>query len=354
MDILLGLGLSVGLGLLAGATVSALISLVMKVVRRGNPDLGHLSNRLRLPQRVFCLVGGASLGIWIGSSEAVLGDVPAWRSGVLHAALICLILAAAFLGTGALRAFEDMILARHEDHPNEGHARRVRTQLQIITRVGIAAVWLAGVAGTLLTFDSFRAIGASVFASAGVLSIVAGLAAQSSLANLFAGLQIAFSDAIRVDDVVVVDDYLATVEEITLTYVVLRVWDGRRVVVPSTRFTTDSFENWTRRDPALIGTVLFDLDWQVPVAQVREQVMLITERSQWWDGEAVGLMVTDAVDGKVTVRATVSAKDSSDLWKLRCELREEVLNWLQQEVPEALPRLRFDPEPPTGESAKAK
>nr|WP_269779612.1 mechanosensitive ion channel domain-containing protein [Propioniciclava soli] len=215
----------------------------------------------------------------------------------------------------------------------------------MVRRVGVALVWLVAIASVLLTFDAFRAIGASVFASAGILSIVAGLAAQSSLSNIFAGLQIAFSDALRVGDTVVMEGETSRVEEITLTYVVLRVWDGRRLVVPSTLFTAQSFENWTKTDPAQLGAVMFDLDWLVPVEAFRSEALRLVEGNPLWDGQTAGVQVTDSQNGHVELRLLVSARNSDDLWNLRCQLREDLVLWLQTDASYALPRTRLEPEP---------
>ena len=183
-----------------------------------------------------------------------------------------------------------------------------------------------------------------MLASAGLLSIVAGLAAQSSLANVFAGVQLAFTDALRVGDIVIVDEHWGTIEEITLTYVVVASWDGRRWIVPSTVFISKTFENWTRSSPKLLGTVEFDLDWLVPVEAARVELQRIVRRSDLWDGRTVSMQVTEATGGYVKVRATVSAATSGDLWDLRCYVREELITWLQQRAVYALPRTRLEPD----------
>lgn len=211
----------------------------------------------------------------------------------------------------------------------------------------IAVVWICAVAGALLTFPELRAVGASVFASAGVLSVVAGLAAQSSLANMFAGMQLAFSDAIRVGDVIVFENSNGSIEEITLTYVVVRSWDDRRWIVPSSYFTTTAFENWTRKEAKLLGTVELDLDWTVPVEAMRVELMRLLRVSDLWDRRTGTLQVTDAKDGSVRIRALVSAENSGDLWDLRCYVREELVNWLQHHAVYALPRIRLEPETTT-------
>ena len=206
---------------------------------------------------------------------------------------------------------------------------------------------LCAIAAILLTFPSARALGASLLASAGLISIVAGLAAQSSLANVFAGLQLAFTDAIRVDDVVVVADEWGRIEEITLTYVVVHVWDDRRLILPSTYFTTTPFENWTRRAADLLGTVELDVDWEVPVEAMRTELTRLLQDTDLWDRRVGILQVTDAVGGVVRVRALASAVDAPTLFDLRCYVREGLVGWLQREAPQSLPKTRWEGAPPT-------
>jgi hypothetical protein len=192
----------------------------------------------------------------------------------------------------------------------------------------------------LLTFPSARAAGTSILAGAGVLSIVAGLAAQASLANVIAGLQLAFTDAIRVDDVVVVEEEWGRIEEITLTYVVVHVWDDRRMVLPSTYFTTTPFQNWTRTESAVLGGVEIDVDWTVPFDAMRAELERLLDGNELWDHRVQVLQVTDAIGSVVRVRALVSAKDGPTLFDLRCLVREGLVAWLQREHPGGLPKVR--------------
>lgn len=335
------------LGLAAGICLSVLMSVFARALRRRHPSLGHVSRRVKAPQRTFFAVLGTGLGIATATSARVLGAELGWRPLFLHIFLMALIVAAGYLLSAALFAVEDAALDRFRGVEETGHARRVRTQMQVIRRVGVVIVWISVVGGILLTFESFRAIGASLFASAGVLSLVVGLAAQSSLGNLFAGVQIAFTDALRVGDVVVVNGQFGNVEEITLTYVVLRVWDDRRIVLPSTQFTNQPFENWTRREPDLLGTVELDLDFTTPIPALRVELQRIVESSDLWDSRTAGLQVTDAIGGHVRVRAVVSARNSGQLFDLRCLVREELIAWLTASAPYALPRTRLEPETST-------
>lgn len=223
------------------------------------------------------------------------------------------------------------------------HRRKIRTQVTVLRRLVTAVVVLGG-AAALMTFPSFTDIGKTMFASAGVLSVVAGLAAQTSLGAVFAGIQIAFSDAIRVGDVVVLEDEWGRIEEITLTYVVVHLWDERRLVLPCTYFTTTPFQNWTRNATELLGTAELDVDFTVPFDAMRTELDRLLHADQLWDERVGVLQVTDAVDGYVRVRMLVSAPNAGALFDLRCDVREGMVEWLQREHPGALPRRRLEHE----------
>ncbi|MFN4001283.1 mechanosensitive ion channel family protein [Microcella sp.] len=219
-------------------------------------------------------------------------------------------------------------------------ARRAHTQLTFLQRLVIVVIIVAAVSAALLTFPEMQALGASLLASAGLAGIVAGLAAQSTLSNVFAGVQIAFSDAIRVDDIVIVEGEWGRIEEITLTYVVVRIWDDRRLVVPSTHFTSTPFENWTRTGSELLGSVELDLDWRVSPAAMRSRLAEILDGTPLWDRRVSVLQVADAVGGLVRVRILVSAADAGSLFDLRNYVREQLVEWVQLESPGAMPRTR--------------
>jgi hypothetical protein len=212
----------------------------------------------------------------------------------------------------------------------------------MLRRIVVALVAVLGIAVVLTTFPQVRAVGASMLASAGLAGVIAALAAQSVLGNVFAGLQLAFSDAVRLDDVVVVDKHWGRVEEITLSYLVVRIWDDRRLVVPSSYFAGHPFENWTRRESAVLGTVEIDLDWAVPVAEMREELQRVVTETQLWDERVSLLQVTDAIGPYVRIRCLVSAADAPTLWDLRCLVRERLVEWVREHRPQSLPRLRAD------------
>jgi len=339
------------LSILASVVVAYLVAtllgaLVRRAARR-SPVAADLTRRSRRPTRAVLVV----VALWIALR---LSTEPSdWRTAAEHVLLIALILAVSWLVGSLAFVLEDAAFARYRvDVADNRHARRVRTQVQLLRRITVAVIVVCAAGAVLLTFKDARAFGASLLASAGLISIVAGLAAQSSLANVFAGTQIAFTDAIRVDDVVVVDGEWGRIEEITLTYVVVHVWDDRRLIMPSTYFTTTPFENWTRRDANLLGTVELDLDWELPVERMREELTRLLEATDLWDRRVGILQVTDAVGGAVRVRALASAVDAPTLFDLRCYVREGLVAWLQAEAPEGLPRTRWEPGLPADASRR--
>lgn len=343
VDLLTLLGYA-AIGLACGIGVAIAVSIIAKIIAKRRQWVATFSRHVKRPFHVAMMVLGVWLGVLAFTTTSSGSD---WRVLFRHIALLVFIATVAWFLVAVLQAVEDIVVAHHARHSSTSYSARVKTQMQVLRRVGSVIVVLCALGGMLLTFDSARAIGASVFASAGVISIVAGLAAQSSLTNMFAGMQIAFSDAIRVDDLVKIDGQLATIEEITLTYVVARTWDDRRIILPSTRFTTESFENWTRTETHLLGTVEFDLDWLVPVDALRAQLQRLVSATDLWDGRECSMQVTEATDGQIRVRAVVSATTSGNLWDLRCIVREALVDWLQANAPYALPRTRLEPEPAT-------
>ena len=196
------------------------------------------------------------------------------------------------------------------------------------------------VATALLSLPGLKGAGASLLASAGFLSVVAGLAAQTTLGNVFAGLQLTFTDAMRLDDVIVVEDEWGRVEEITLTYVVLALWDERRLVLPTSWFTSHPFQNWTRIESRVLGEVVLHLDYAVPVGALREQARAIVEQSPLWDRHDWVLQVVDSTPSTMVVWVLASAADAPSSYDLRCEIREKLLGWVQAEHPQGLPHLR--------------
>nr|WP_155842446.1 mechanosensitive ion channel domain-containing protein [Agromyces luteolus] len=323
------------IAVIATFVVSAIASIIVRAVARRRDWAAILIRRARWPFRTVLFVAGAWISIALAFPDAD------WRPPVDHAFLIAMIAAGAWLVAQLFLFLADMGVSRYRmDVADNRVARRVHTQFQIVRRLVVVVIVILAVGAILLTFPGVRAVGASVLASAGIASIVAGLAAQSVLANMFAGIQIAFSEAIRVDDVVVVEGEWGRIREITLTYVVVVTWDERTVVLPCTYFTTKPFQNWTKYGSALIGSVELDVDWRISTDAMREELDRILEDEELFDGRTKVLQVTEATGGLVRVRVLVSAADSAALWDLRCLVREDLVEWIREQDAEALPQQR--------------
>ena len=256
--------------------------------------------------------------------------------------LVVLILSGGFLIQAGVNFTVSQLIEKFEaEDQSDAETRRLATQFRLVRRLANAIIGILAVGFALFVFPQVQALGAGVLASAGVLSVVGALAAQAVLGNLFAGIQLAFSNAIRVGDVVVVEGEWGTIGEITLSYVVVHIWDERRLIVPSTHFTSNSFETWTRKSSKVMGTVYMDLDWRVPLEKVRKEFQSFLQKNPLFDGRVSSLLVTDAVGGYVQVRFLISASDSSRQWDLRCEVREHMVSWIQKNHPSALPVTRI-------------
>jgi len=265
-----------------------------------------------------------------------------WREPLLHALTVGVIVAGGWLAGVLLLGAADMAQSRlRVDQPDNRTARQVQTQVVIIRRLTVALVSVVTVGIALTTFDAVRTFGATLLASAGIVGVIAGLAAQSTLGNLFAGLQLAFGGALRLEDIVVVEGEWGRVEELTLCYAVVRIWDDRRLVLPTSYFTTQPFTVWTRRGRQLLASVELSVDWTVPVPQLRTELERFVAGHPLWDGRSVSLQVTGAGD-QITVVAFVSAADASQAWDLRCAVREHLVEWLRTHHPDALPRQRTE------------
>jgi small-conductance mechanosensitive channel len=222
-------------------------------------------------------------------------------------------------------------------------ARKHTTQVRVLLRTIDGMLVLLTIAFALMTFEPVRQFGVSLFASAGVAGIIAGLAARPVLSNLIAGVQLAMTQPIRLEDAVVVENESGNIEEITSTYVVVRLWDWRRLIVPLSYFIEKPFQNWTRDGSALIGTVMFYLDYRAPIAVMRVKLEEIVRASKRWDGRVVNLQVTDTKEATIQVRCLASAASAGAAFDLRCEIREKMIDFLQKEHPESLPRQRNEP-----------
>ena len=273
----------------------------------------------------------------------VVGLPETYRVPVAHGLLVVTILAGGWALMKTVRVFEEAARRRFEEAETEDlRARAVRTQVRGVRNIADFVIFVLTFGFALTTFESVRQIGNGVLASAGLAGIVLGFAAQKTLATLLAGIQLTLTQRIRVDDIVIVEGEWGSIEEIRLTYVVVCIWDKRRLVVPATYFIEKPFENWTRSSTELLGTIKLWLDYSVPVDEIRTELKRILDQSEHWDGESWGVVVTDANERAMLVRPLISAKDASAHWNLRCEVREKLIAFVQQKYPTALPRMRAD------------
>lgn len=323
---------------LAALVVNAII---YRILRRlvANRDLfwRSLVPRTRGPVRLAMVV--AAVAIAAGVSPLTDEATVYIRRALIIAFIVCL----AWAARTALQIWITIHLRRFSlDSEDNLLARKHVTQFRILGRVANTLIVVIAVAATLMTFPGVRQYGVSLLASAGAAGIVVGLALQPLLKNIFAGIQLAITQPIRIDDAVIVEGEWGNIEEITSTYVVVRIWDRRRLIVPLNYFIEQPFQNWTREGASLLGAVTIYLDYTVPVDWVRARVRAIAEESDLWDGDAVAVQVTDFKERVMEVRALVSASNSGKAFELRCEVREKLVAALLEHYPHALPRTRTD------------
>ncbi len=254
---------------------------------------------------------------------------------------ILLIISLAFLIIRGVRSVQIALLREHSlDVADNYTARRIYTQVSVLRKLVTSVVVIVGIAATLMMFDAVRQLGTSILASAGIAGIILGFAAQKTLGNLLAGIQIALSQPILIDDVVIVEGEFGRIEDITLTFVSVRTWDLRRLIVPITYFIEKPFQNWSRKSDEILGTIFLYLDYQVPLGEVREELKRLVEKNENWDRKVCGLQITDTKPHMIEVRALVSSPNASKNFDLRCQVREGLIEFLRSQYPESLPRVR--------------
>lgn len=254
---------------------------------------------------------------------------------------ILLIVSLAFLIIRGVRAIQQALLREHRlDVPDNYTARRIYTQISVIRKIVISVVLMFSIAAILMMFDAVRQVGTSILASAGIAGIILGFAAQKTLGNLLAGIQIALSQPILIDDVVIVEGEFGRIEDITLTFVSVRTWDLRRLIVPITYFIEKPFQNWSRKSEQLLGTIFLYLDYQVPLGELREELKRLVEKNENWDREVCKLQVTETKSNTIEVRVLVSSANAGRGFDLRCQVREGLIEFLRSRYPESLPRVR--------------
>ena len=332
-------------GAFVGIVLSVLLSALARKALSKAATASSILARVRRPGHFTFAAWGAWAGLGIALINPHLSD---WNGTsittfLMHVLLIVALACLTWMAYAAAWVFEDAAKARQDS--DQGRSRRFETQAQVLRRLTQSIVVVVGAVAIIGTFEVARQAMTTVLASAGVISVIAGLAAQQTLGNVFAGLQLAFTDAIRVGDVVVAGDKHETgsVEEITLSYVVVRIWDERRLIIPCRYFTQTPFENWTRRAAAQLGTVELKLDWSAPMTLIRAKVEQLLTATDLWDGRTWGVQITDSDEYTVTVRVLVSAKNSGHLSDLRAYMREQLISWIVTEEPWARPAQRIEP-----------
>ncbi|WP_238524740.1 mechanosensitive ion channel family protein [Halanaerobium hydrogeniformans] len=221
-------------------------------------------------------------------------------------------------------------------------ARKIHTQYNILEKVITVIIIFFAISAALMTFESIQKFGISLFASAGVASIIIGFSAQKIIASIIAGIQLAVAQPIRVDDVVIVEGEWGWIEEINLTYVVVKIWDQRRLVVPTTYFIENTFQNWTRKTSSILGTVFLYTDYTVPIDEIRKELDRLLEDNELWNNQVKVIQVTDATEKSMQLRILVSADDSPTAWELRVFLREHLIKFIKENYPESLPKTRVE------------
>ena len=332
-------------GAFVGIVVSVLLSALARKALSKAATASSILARVRRPGHFTFAAWGAWAGLGIALINPHLSE---WNGTsittfLMHVLLILALACLTWMAYAAAWVFEDAAKVRQDS--DQGRSRRFETQAQVLRRLTQSIIVVVGIVAIIGTFEVARQAMTTVLASAGVISVIFGLAAQQTLGNVFAGLQLAFTDAIRVGDVVVAGEKKETgsVEEITLSYVVVRIWDERRLIIPSRYFTQTPFENWTRRAAAQLGTVELKLDWSAPMTLIRAKVEQLLTATDLWDGRTWGVQITDSDEYTVTVRVLVSAKNSGHLSDLRAYMREQLISWIVAEEPWARPAQRIEP-----------
>ena len=330
------------LGLISGAVVFALLlhwivfRLAINAVTKSRSSLMlRVLRRIRAVARIVAVIFAIELTL------PAVRLPEGWDILIDRIVTLMLIGTCGWLANQLVRSITDYRMSKYDLKAEDNlEARKVATRMKVLRQGMSMIILLVTVATMLMTFPSVRAIGVSLFASAGVAGIVIGFAARPVLSNLLAGIQIALTQPIRIDDAVIMEGEWGWIEEITATYVVVKIWDWRRLVVPLTQIIEKPFQNWTRENASIIGSVVWYLDYTAPVAAMREKLKEFLDESTLWDRDVQVLQVIDTTQETMQLRALMSAKNSPTAWDLRCEIREKMISWLQENHPGALPRRR--------------
>lgn len=312
-------------------------AVLRRVVKNKDVFWRGVVERARLKLRILIIIIGVGIGVTVSPMD------PAPSEDIRDVLLFLFILTLGWLASGVLDMWTVMHLKRFNIATEDNLvARKHLTQTRILQRVAKVVLFIVTVGLALMTISGFRQWGVSLLASAGVVGIIAGLALQPILTNMVAGIQIALTQPIRIDDAVIVEGEWGNVEEITSTYVVVKLWDWRRMILPLTYFIQQPFQNWTRENASLIGVVFLYADYEAPMDRLRAELERIVRNNPLWDGDVVSLQVTDISERTAQIRCLASARNAPTAFDLRCEIREQMLAFMRDQCPEALPRDRLD------------
>lgn len=332
-----------------GVLLSALVAVVIALLihRAGTAVVHRLTRHLPIASAVarrswrptrFVLPLIALQGVWQAAPDAL-----PLISQVRHGNALLLLATITWLGLRAIDGVSQGIIAQHSmDVEDNLNARRIHTQTRLLGRTAGSMVLVAGLSLMLMTFPGARQVGTSLLASAGVIGIVAGIAARPVFSNLIAGLQLALAQPIRIDDVLIVQGEWGRVEEINGTYVVLKIWDERRLIIPLQWFIENPFQNWTRSSAQIIGTVFLWVDYRMPLQPLRDAAQRACEVASEWDKRLCLLQVVEAGEKSMQLRVLVTSSNSSLNWDLRCKVREALVDFMQREYPQHLPLMRAE------------
>jgi small-conductance mechanosensitive channel len=296
-----------------------------------------VTRRSRKPVRVILVLIAVIVGVPALPIDAILAS---WVGRIVSLGLVAAIAWSIIALTGVI---EDIVTAKFPlDVRDNLNARQVHTRIRVLRRIAVILIVGLAVSAMLMSFPSLRRLGTSILASAGIAGIVVGMAARPTLSNLIAGVQVALTEPIRLDDVVIVEGEWGWIEEIRTTYVVVRIWDLRRLVLPLSYFIEKPFQNWTRVTADLLGTVFIYADYTFPVEELRQELHRVLQTTDMWDRKVWGLQVTDTTDRTIEMRALMSAADSGTAWNLRCYVREQLIGFMQKSHPEHLPKTRAE------------
>ncbi|AOY95385.1 mechanosensitive ion channel protein MscS [Cupriavidus sp. USMAA2-4] len=308
-------------------------------ITRSAPVPHAIVRKARAPSKAVLLLLALQT-VWQAAPDAL-----PWIDTVRRLNGLLMIVATTWLVAHMIAGFALGVMERHPvDVADNINARRIHTQTRVLARIAMTLAVVMGAAMLLMTFPGARQVGTSLLASAGVVGVVAGIAAKPVFSNMIAGLQLALTQPLRLDDVLIVEGEWGRVEEITSTYVVLRIWDERRLIIPLQYFIEKPFQNWTRNNSQLMGSVFFHVDYGMPLAPLRAELERIVQAAPQWDQRFFNLVVTDATERTMQLRVLCTAASSGQVWDLRCQVREGLIDFMQREYPQFLPRLRVEGE----------